>query len=95
MVYLTIGLAMLIGGGIGFRIGSYLTTDSLASIPWRFYRWDTNTFGFRPINPNTVVTPGEKIVMGFDLITDHLPPEGVTVSEFINNPELLSQGFSE
>jgi hypothetical protein len=95
MVYLTIAIAMLIGGGIGFKIGSYLTTDNLASIPWRFYRWDTNTFGYRPIHNNTLVMPGDKVVMGFDLITKHLPPEGVTVTEFVNNPELISQGMSE
>lgn len=95
MVYLTIALGMLIGGGIGFKIGSYLTTDTLASIPWRFYRWDTNTFGYRPINNNDIVTPNDRVVMGFDLLTKHLPTEGVTVTDFVNNPDLLSQGMSE
>jgi hypothetical protein len=85
MWYLALVLLCLLSAGGGFYAGINMAYNNMSAIPWLAYRWDKEIFGFRPINDKTIIMANERVVMGFQIDTSGVPPEGQILSEIVSS----------
>ena len=62
----------------GYITGSFLKGTAYERQPWRFMRWDSTVFGYRPLLHGTRVNKDDKVIMALDL---NIPEEGLTYRE--------------
>ena len=77
MTYLIVFLSFILGCSAGSRWRSY----SFDNLDWRCLKWNSDSFGYRPVPDGAKLYRGDKVMMALSIDPGHWPEEGVPYGE--------------
>ena len=60
----------------GFFVGSWFKNERWEGQAWKIYKWDSNVFGFRPVQIGSTLYKKDKVIMGIEVDPSFFPDEG-------------------